>query len=427
MLRELMLLRFPRCTDVTARLRIAVIALAAGLSAGPLSTTALSAAGATTAHLAVRHRPSGPEAPRAAWQPMSLSAHQGDEVGLSVAISGTTAVVGADGVDYDSGAAYVYVQSKRGWRLQATLTDPNVNDQCCFGASVAVAGSTAVIGSAGNPVYVFVRSGQVWHLQATLGDPVGDPLLDSFGASVAVFGNTTVVGAPDTTVRGLTWAGAAYVFGRTGTRWHLQARIPDAYGHRDSQDLFGSAVAAAGPTIVIGTDALIRTGADAFIYTRTGVKWRRQAELRDPHHVYSDAYGYSVGISAATAVIGDWTSGAHGGGIAYAYQRSGGAWHRAASLKDPRGAASDNFAFAVAISGTRILVGAPFKSTHHCGTAFEFRRSGSRWRERAVVINPGCSRGDQFGAAVALSGRTAIIGAPARNKSTGAAYVLTLP
>jgi hypothetical protein len=46
--------------------------------------------------------------------------------------------------------------------------------------------------------------------------------------------------------------------------------------------------------------------------------------------------------------------------------------------------------------------------------------------ERAEILNPGCAIGDDFGNAVALSGRTAIIGAPGADKGNGQVYVTTV-
>jgi hypothetical protein len=93
----------------------------------------------------------------------------GDFFGRSVAVSGDTAVVGANGDDdagSSSGSAYVFVRSGTVWTQQAKLTasDAATSDQ--FGVSLAVSGDTAVIGAYRFPAdigsaYVFVRSGSV--------------------------------------------------------------------------------------------------------------------------------------------------------------------------------------------------------------------------------------------------------------------------
>jgi hypothetical protein len=131
-----------------------------------------------------------------------------------------------------------------------------------------------------------------------------------------------------------------------------------------------------------------------------------------------------VAISGSTAVIG-----ADGAlmGKAFVFTRSGTTWSRQAELTDPHSADDDDFGWSAALSGGTALVGAPFTMTRHCGTGYEYTRSGATWRERAELVNPGCSNDDQFGFSVAESGGTALIGAPGRNKGAGVAYWQTLP
>ena len=82
-------------------------------------------------------------------------AANGDDFGASVAIDGTTVVVGAEGVAGDTtkeGAAYVFLKDQGGldyWGLAAKLVsdDPGNTDQ--YGYSVALSGDIAVIGAPG--------------------------------------------------------------------------------------------------------------------------------------------------------------------------------------------------------------------------------------------------------------------------------------
>jgi FG-GAP repeat len=83
-----------------------------------------------------------------AWsQQAKVTASEGasyDLFGYSVAISGFTAVVGAPNTNFAAGAAYVFVLSGGNWLLQAELTgsDSAVGDD--LGVSVAVSGTTAL-------------------------------------------------------------------------------------------------------------------------------------------------------------------------------------------------------------------------------------------------------------------------------------------
>jgi hypothetical protein len=64
------------------------------------------------------------------------------------------------------------------------------------------------------------------------------------------------------------------------------------------------------------------------------------------------------------------------------------------------------------------------------GSAYVFTRSGTTWSQYAKLTAADGSAGDQFGARVAMSGNTAIIGARpvddnVKGVESGAAYVFT--
>ena len=114
----------------------------------------------------------------------------------------------------DSGARYPIVIDP--WVQQAEFTASDGAAGDLFGVSVAVSGSTAVIGAPDHDqsqgaAYVFVQSGSTWSQQAefTASDGAAG---DEFGISVAVSGSTAVVGAFNHTVGSNSNQGAAYVF-----------------------------------------------------------------------------------------------------------------------------------------------------------------------------------------------------------------------
>jgi len=147
-----------------------------------------------------------------------------DNFGSSVSISGDTVVIGAKhdtvGANGWQGSAYVFVRSGTTWSQQAQLTasDGAANDS--FGISAAISGDTAVVGAYGHTVgantgqgsaYVFVRSGTSWSQQAQLTASDG-AAVDHFGYSVAISGDRALVGAPYKTVGSNTGQGSAYVY-----------------------------------------------------------------------------------------------------------------------------------------------------------------------------------------------------------------------
>jgi hypothetical protein len=346
-----------------------------------------------------------------------------DYFGGSVAISGSTAVVGAEGSDSSAGAAYVFTRSGTTWSKQAELTASNGASADEFGGSVAISGSTVVVGASGHDsdsgaAYVFTRSGTTWSQQATLADPVGTDG-DSFGSSVAITGSTAVIGAPGTG----TGTGAAYVFTRSGTTWSQQATLADPGA--TAGDSFGSSVAITGSTAVIGAPGTSTGTGAAYVFTRSGTTWPQQATLADPGATAGDSFGSSVATSGSTAVIG--APGTSSAGAAYVFTRSGATWSRQATLADPGGTGSgDDFGLSVATSGTTTVVAAPY-ATSGMGTAYVFIRAGTAWSREAQLTASDGGGGDLFGSSVATTGSTAVAGSPYSNSGTGGAYLFVPP
>ena len=124
----------------------------------------------------------------------------GDLFGGSVAISGTTAVVGASGYARHAGRAYVFTKTGAGWKQAAELKGSDTVAGDYFGDSVAISGTTAVVGASGyakdaGRAYVFAKTAAGWKQAAELkgSDTVAG---DDFGISVAISGTTIVAGAP---------------------------------------------------------------------------------------------------------------------------------------------------------------------------------------------------------------------------------------
>ena len=341
--------------------------------------------------------------------------------GLSVAISEFTAVVGAPGKNSTTGAAYVFVHSKRGWSQQAELTAADAAPSDGFGSSVAISGGTAVVGAYGKnsnagAAYVFVHSGKHgkhWSQQAELTAADAAPG-DYFGVPVAISGSTVVVGA----ARKNSSTGAAYVFVHSGKHWSQQAELTaDAAA---PGDLFGFSVAISGSTVVVGAVRKNSSTGAAYVFAGSGTAWSQQAELTAADAAPGDGFGYSVAISGSAVVVGaDWKNSFTG--AAYVFAGSGTAWSQQAELTPADAATGEFFGDSVAISGSTVVVGATGKNSY-TGAAYVFAGSGTAWSQQAELTAADAAPGDDFGL-VAISGSTVVVGAPQKNANTGAAYV----
>ena len=208
-----------------------------------------------------------------------------DAFGASVAIEGDTAVVGAVG-DGDagvlSGSAYIFARAAGdpgAWQQIAKLTADDATAGDRFGASVAIAGDTVIVGAQGSDgagtasgaAYVFAREaggpggwGQVAKLTAADAAPG-----DQFGASVAIQGDTVLVGAGGDDDAG-SGSGSAYLFapGEGGSRaWRQIAKLAAADG--SAFDGFGRAVALGRELVTIGApddDAAGERAGSAYVF-----------------------------------------------------------------------------------------------------------------------------------------------------------------
>ncbi len=346
--------------------------------------------------------------------------------GWSVALSGDTALLGARGDDQAAGSAYVFVRSGSVWSQQQKLTANDAAASDAFGASVAVSGDAALVGApfdsyvgginAGS-AYVFVRSGSTWSQQQklTASDAANSTWASehAFGGSVALSGDTAVVGAVKDA--GGTGAGSAYVFVRSGSTWSQQQKLTAS--DAAPNDAFGRSVAVSGDTTVVGAPSDDHAGGtdagSAYVFVRSGSLWSQQQKLTASDAAGGDAFGSSVAHFGDTTVVGALHASHAGGayaGSAYVFVRSGSLWSQQQKLTASDAAANDRFGWSVALSGDTALVSAPYH--YPTGSAYVFVRSGSVWSQQSTLTASDGAAGDYFGRSVAVSGETALVGAP---------------
>ena len=260
--------------------------------------------------------------PASGWADMTQTAKltafgaaAGDEFGISVAVDGNTILVGAHQNDSDDGAAYVFTKPFTGWAdssetAKLIASDAAADDE--FGTSVALDGDTAVIGarqdddngSQSGSAYVFTKVSGVWSQKAKLIASDG-AANDEFGISVAVDGDTAVIGAR----QGDTRNGAAYVFTKVSGVWSQKAKLTADDGAAD--DEFGISVAVEGDTAVIGAYQDDDHGdlfGSAYVFTQdSSGGWRQRDKLTASDGAARDRYGYSVGVSGDTVVVGAYS------------------------------------------------------------------------------------------------------------------------
>ena len=169
----------------------------------------------------------------------------------------------------------------------------------------------------------------------------------------------------------------------------------------------------------------------AYIYRSSPNGWVEEAKLTALDGQESDWLGYSVAISGDVVVLGaiNVNTPFENTGAAYVFRFDGREWVQEAKLTASDRERADQFGYSVAISGDVVVVGAPQNHLTAVGKAYVFRRSGGVWVEETRLIPPDLVENDELGAAVAVSGNVAIIGAWNHGNrgsvpdGTGAAYV----
>jgi hypothetical protein len=174
-----------------------------------------------------------------------------------------------------------------------------------------------------------------------------------------------------------------------------------------------------------------------------------QCSLEGENVEPTDKFGFSVGISGSTIVVGAPTADSaspqingdspdntlEDAGAAYTFIRTDGdVWIQEAFLK-PTPGEGDLFGNAVAIDGDTIVIGAPSEDSQSkgvnkdpdddpywgfdAGAAYVFVRTAEgNWTQQAYLKASNTGQGDSFGWSVSISGDTIVVGAP-REASNG--------
>jgi hypothetical protein len=379
--------------------------------------------------------------------------HAADATGRSLAAGMT--VVGGDvvlSID-DRGASYPIHIDPLVWTQVKKLVASDPNDDDRFGHAVAVAGDTAVVGAwlddagAGGGVqrgaaYVFERHsggthnwGQVKKLTASDSENGA-----GFGFSVAIDGDTIAVGAFRDDIVTAISAGAVYIFDRDlggtdnwGERKKLTASDPGV------GDELGYAVAISGEYVIAGAPHEDGAGGGsaqrgaAYVFERNlggSHNWGERKKLTAGDTADDDHFGWSVGISGSSAIVGAYREDGAGSnrGAAYVYSKDAGgldAWGGEQKLTASDAEDADLFGNSVSISGNDAVVGAHFEDGAGAtmGAAYVFWRDPLGAGTFAEVKKLGASDAgnvDVFGYAVSVRGDRILVGAYQEDGAGGA-------
>ncbi|MCH2133204.1 MAG: hypothetical protein MK116_05580 [Phycisphaerales bacterium] len=331
----------------------------------------------------------------------------GSGFGTSVAVDGSTIVVGAPFASIDgiaTGAVLVYEMEDGQVADGEVLLPWNGAANQQFGYAVSISGtvilggspSDSTSGSQRGSVTVYSGGPGAWNPEASLesSQPVDDA---AFGSSIDFDGSRAVIGEPSgATLAGIPDAGGVDVFNRsTAGAWTHDARLDPLEAEIGSD--FGAAVAIDGDIVAIGAPLQFGEAGNYAVYLDdSAVGWTAQNRILPTDLEAFDRLGTSVGVSGATIYVGSPLGSGNDAdsGCVHVISESGPAFSETERLVASAfiGGAPSEVGRSIAVSGTDILVGAPgFDGDRGLGLFYgEYRYwnapGGGNWHDPASWI-----------------------------------------
>ena len=206
--------------------------------------------------------------------------------------------------------------------------------------------------------------------------------LQGTSVGLSADGNTAIVGAPGDNLS----IGAAWVYTRSGNAWSKQAKLVDQ-GVAGIKDQGRSvALSADGNTAIVGGPGdLARSIGAASVYARSGGVWSQQgSKLVGTGAVGNSAQGFCVALSADgnTAAAGGYIDNNFVGAV-WLYTRSDGVWSQQGGKLVGTSVVGDSQQCNVALNadGSKVIVGGG-GDNNGVGAMWVYTRSVGMWNQQ---------------------------------------------
>ncbi len=248
----------------------------------------------------------------------------------------------------------------------------------------------------------------------------GAAAAQGFGGSVVATAGDVLVGEP----ANATLPGVVYVYGRGPGGWEETARL-SASPIDAPPDGFGRSLAGDGAWAIVGASAWEGGRGAAVLYRRTDeAGWTEVAWLAPEGLEEGDAFGSGVVLLGDVAVVS--APGAAGGaGALHVFAREGADWVRRSTYEHAVDGEAPGLGAALALDGSALLVGSTGgRGVERRVYAFELDAgSGSLAFAATLAVPDALPERSDFGAAVAVRGAMALVGAPGVEGGVGAVMV----
>ena len=247
------------------------------------------------------------------------------------------------------------------------------------------------------------------------GGTAAAPALAGYADALAVGPDAVFIGEADNVIN----PGLVYVYARGQDGWSETTRLTASDAVR--RDGFGAALALQGSTLLVSAPGTGQGRGAFYVFTGADEAWTEAARAVPEDVSPGEGFGSAVALNGSVALIGAPLRD-EGAGAVYVFSRQAdGSWDQTGILRATDGAANDRFGAAVAIRGDLALVGAPNQGSG-AGSVYAFRRSGATWLPEGRLSPRDAGAADRFGTSVALDDGTAFVGAPEYGANTGAVF-----
>ena len=331
------------------------------------------------------------------------AAQQGESVSISA--DGNTAIVGGPNDNSQAGAAWVFTRSREVWSQQGSKligTDAVGPYPAMQGWSVAISadGNTAIVGglydnSQAGAAWVFTRTGGVWSQQGgkLVGADAAGHAEQGYSVAISADGTSAIVGG----VTDNSGAGAAWVFTRSGGVWSQQgSKLVGTDTVEPPLQGYSVGISADGNTALIGGPADNSWAGAAWVFARSGgVRSQQGSKLVGTGAVGGAEQGHSVAISADgnTTIVGGWLDNSYAG-AAWVFTRSGGVWSQQGSKLVGTGAVGAGYqgqSVAISADGNTAIVGGHWDNSQ-AGAVWVFSASTFGVWVPVAAHNPGLNQ-----------------------------------
>ena len=202
-----------------------------------------------------------------------------------------------------------------------------------------------------------------------------------------------------------------------------------------ADDVFGIALDAFGDEVVVGAynDDDRGSGAGAaYVFRFEDGAWREVVKLTASDGVIDDRFGHAVAIDGDVVMVSARDHDAFGedSGAVYVFGRDGDSWVEVQKLVGSDALAGDRYGAAIAISGDHALVGADRVDLvgQDSGAVYPLRRVAGTWQTFDRIVPADAATGQRFGNRIDLSEANAVISAWGDGEAglyAGAAYLFT--